>query len=103
MKNPTKIISKNNVIGNVSFENVNFGYYPDKQIIFNFNCEVKHGQKIAIVGPTGAGKTTIVNLLMRFYEVNSGHILIDGISTKELSRENVDSLFGMVFAGYLVI
>ncbi len=96
VENPTKIISKNNVIGNVSFENVNFGYYPDKQIIFNFNCEVKHGQKIAIVGPTGAGKTTIVNLLMRFYEVNSGHILIDGISTKELSRENVDSLFGMV-------
>ena len=96
VENPTKIINKNDVIGNVSFENVNFGYYPNKQIIFNFNCEVKSGQKIAIVGPTGAGKTTIVNLLMRFYEVNSGHILIDGISTKELSRENVDSLFGMV-------
>lgn len=96
VENPTKTINKKDVIGNVSFENVNFGYYPDKQIIFNFNCEVKHGQKIAIVGPTGAGKTTIVNLLMRFYEVNSGHILIDGISTKDLSRENVDSLFGMV-------
>ena len=96
VENPTKSINKNDVIGDVSFEDVNFGYYPDKQIIFNFNCEVKHGQKIAIVGPTGAGKTTIVNLLMRFYEINSGRILIDGISTKDLSRENVDSLFGMV-------
>ncbi len=96
VENPTVTINKSDVVGDVTFENVNFGYYPDKQIIFDFNCDVKHGEKIAIVGPTGAGKTTIVNLLMRFYEINSGRILIDGISTKDLSRENVDSLFGMV-------
>lgn len=68
--------------GNVEFRHVNFGYTPEKQIIFDFNCKVKAGQKIAIVGPTGAGKTTLVNLLMRFYETDSGEILIDGVSTK---------------------
>ena len=76
--------------GNVIFKDVNFGYTKDRQIIFNF------GQKIAIVGPTGAGKTTIVNLLMRFYETNSGDIYIDDINTKDISRKNVASLFGMV-------
>lgn len=82
--------------GNVEFRHVNFGYTPEKQIIFDFNCKVKAGQKIAIVGPTGAGKTTLVNLLMRFYETDSGEILIDGVSTKNMTREYVRSLFGMV-------
>lgn len=82
--------------GNVEFRHVNFGYTPQKQIIFDFNCKVKAGQKIAIVGPTGAGKTTLVNLLMRFYEVDSGEILIDGVSTKNMTREYVRDLFGMV-------
>ena len=76
--------------------NVNFGYTPEKQIIFDFNCKVEAGQKIAIVGPTGAGKTTLVNLLMRFYETDSGEILIDGVSTKDMTREYVRGLFGMV-------
>ena len=91
-----KVLPKEDVLGNVIFEDVNFGYTKDRQIIFDFNCNVKAGNKIAIVGPTGAGKTTIVNLLMRFYEVNSGKIIVDGISTSELTRENVASLFGMV-------
>ena len=91
-----KVLPKEDVLGNVIFEDVNFGYTKDRQIIFDFNCNVKAGNKIAIVGPTGAGKTTLVNLLMRFYEVNSGKIIVDGISTSELTRENVASLFGMV-------
>lgn len=90
------ILEKEQVTGLVRFEHVDFGYFENKQIIFDFNCEVSPGMKIAIVGPTGAGKTTIVNLLMRFYEVNQGSIYIDNVSTKEISRENVASLFGMV-------
>ena len=82
--------------GNVEFRHVNFGYTPEKQIIFDFNCKVEAGQKIAIDGPTGAGKTTLVNLLMRFYETDSGEILIDGVSTKDMTREYVRGLFGMV-------
>lgn len=73
-----KIVEFSNVKGNIDFENVQFGYNPDKIIIHNFSCHVKAGQKIAIVGPTGAGKTTMVNLLMRFYELNDGTITIDG-------------------------
>ena len=92
----THTLSKEDVLGYVTFDHVNFGYRPDKQIIFDFSCDVKPGQKIAIVGPTGAGKTTLVNLLMRFYEVNSGSILIDGIKNTDISRENVAALFGMV-------
>lgn len=84
------------VKGKVEFRNVSFGYDADKQIIHNFSCVAKPGQKIAIVGPTGAGKTTLVNLLMRFYEVDSGEILIDDVSTKEMNRNYVRSLFGMV-------
>jgi len=84
------------VEGNVSFEHVHFGYTPEKIIIKDFSVDVKAGQKVAIVGPTGAGKTTLVNLLMRFYEVNSGDIKIDGISTKQMKRDEVHSLFGMV-------
>lgn len=89
-------IEKENVKGYVEFRNVNFGYTPDRQIIYDFNILVKPGQKIAIVGPTGAGKTTIVNLLMRFYELNSGDILIDRVKTTDMSRENLAQLFGMV-------
>lgn len=84
------------VKGNVEFKNVNFGYKPGQTVIQNFNCKVKAGQTVAIVGPTGAGKTTLINLLMRFYETTSGDIFIDGINTKDLTRENVRALFGMV-------
>lgn len=82
--------------GDVEFKNVKFGYVDDKIIIHNFSAHAKAGQKIAIVGPTGAGKTTMVNLLMRFYELNSGKILIDGVPTDQLTRENVHDLFCMV-------
>ena len=85
-----------NIKGNVSFKNIQFGYDNGKTIIHNFSADIKAGQKVAIVGPTGAGKTTIVNLLMRFYELNSGSILIDGVPTSEITRENVHSIFGMV-------
>ena len=85
-----------NVKGDVEFRNVKFGYTKDKTIINDFSVKVKAGQKVAIVGPTGAGKTTIVNLLMRFYETNSGDILIDGIPIDTLTRENVHDLFCMV-------
>lgn len=86
------------VKGEVEFSHVRFSYpdHPDKVIIKDFSAHVKPGQKVAIVGPTGAGKTTMVNLLMHFYEINSGDIKIDGVSTSELTRENVHSLFGMV-------
>ena len=84
------------VRGDVEFEHVRFGYDPDRIIINDFSATAKAGQKIAIVGPTGAGKTTMVNLLMRFYELNSGCIRIDGIPTSELTRENVHDLFCMV-------
>ena len=92
----TKRLSKSKTKGNIEFKNVKFGYDPDKTIIKDFSINVKPGQKIAIVGPTGAGKTTMVNLLMKFYEINSGDILIDGISIKDLSRENIHDLFCMV-------
>jgi len=90
------VLKKEAVKGNIEFKNVKFGYNPDKTIIKDFSAKIKPGEKIAIVGPTGAGKTTIVNLLMRFYEVDEGDILIDGISIKELTRENVHNLFTMV-------
>jgi len=84
------------VQGNVEFKKVAFGYTKDKMIIKNLNAKVKKGQKIAIVGPTGAGKTTIVKLLMRFYDVDKGEILIDGKNIKDYTREDLRSLFGMV-------
>ena len=89
-------INKKKAIGNIEFKNVKFGYDENKTIIKDFSANVKAGQKIAIVGPTGAGKTTMVNLLMKFYEINDGDILIDGKSIKELSRENIHDLFIMV-------
>lgn len=91
-----KLDKLENIKGNVSFQNVSFGYNPNKIIIKDFSIDVKAGQKVAIVGPTGAGKTTLVNLLMRFYEVNSGDIKIDGISTKDIKRGTVHEMFGMV-------
>lgn len=84
------------VNGNVEFLDVNFGYLPEKQILFDLNVKIKAGQKVAVVGSTGAGKTTLVNLLMRFYDVDSGDILIDGVSIYDIKRENVRKLFGMV-------
>lgn len=88
-------LSPESVKGEIEFKNVKFGY-DDKVIIKDFSCKAKSGAKIAIVGPTVAGKTTIVNLLMKFYEINEGDILIDGISIKKLSRENIHDLFIMV-------
>ena len=92
----TGLLNPKNVKGNIDFEHVKFGYDEDKIIIKDFNCNVKSGQKIAIVGPTGAGKTTIVNLLMKFYEVNSGEIKIDNIPVSNLTRKNIHDLFIMV-------
>ncbi len=89
-------LSRKKAKGNIEFKNVRFGYKEDRVIIKNFSADVKSGQKIAIVGPTGAGKTTMVNLLMKFYEINDGDILIDGKSIKELKRENIHDLFVMV-------
>ncbi|HAH19114.1 MAG TPA: multidrug ABC transporter ATP-binding protein [Eubacterium sp.] len=86
----------NNVKGNVSFENVKFGYDEDKIIINDFSCKVKDGQTVAIVGPTGAGKTTMVKLLMRFYDVNGGSIKLDGIDVRDFNRRDLRSAFGMV-------
>ena len=82
--------------GNVKFDHVSFGYNENREIIHDFSADVKAGQKIAIVGPTGAGKTTMVNLLMRFYEINKGRITIDGVNTKDMKRETVHDIFGMV-------
>ena len=89
-------LDKTKVKGNIEFKNVKFGYNDSRIIINDFSAEAKSGKKIAIVGPTGAGKTTMVNLLMKFYEINDGDILIDGVSTKELTRENIHDLFIMV-------
>ena len=95
-KNNLKVLDKSKVKGKIEFKKVKFGYNKNKTIIKNFTATVKPGQKVAIVGPTGAGKTTLVNLLMRFYEINEGKILIDGIDIKDLSRENIHDLFCMV-------
>lgn len=92
-KNP---VSTKGAKGEVEFKNVNFGYDEDKTIINDFSINIKPGQKVAIVGPTGAGKTTIVKLLMRFYELNSGSILIDGHDSKEFTRDDLRKMFGMV-------
>lgn len=91
-----KTLVLNDVKGDVEFKNVRFGYDKDEVIIKNFTGKFKAGQKVAIVGPTGAGKTTIVNLLMRFYEVDSGDILVDGHSIKDMKRESVHDLFDMI-------
>ena len=95
-ESPKFILDKNKVKGNIEFNHVKFAYNEDKIIIKDFTASVKSGQKVAIVGPTGAGKTTMVNLLMKFYDILDGDIKIDGVSIKELSRENIHSLFTMV-------
>ena len=84
------------ILGSVEFENVSFSYDPEKPLIRNLNFKVDAGQMVAIVGPTGAGKTTLINLLMRFYDVTEGAIKIDGIDTKKMNRSDVRSVFGMV-------
>lgn len=89
------IIPKSNK-GSVSFENVSFGYSPDHLLMKRIHLNVLPGQKVAIVGPTGAGKTTLINLLMRFYEINSGSILVDGVKTSDMTREELRNRFGMV-------
>ncbi|MGG0276937.1 ABC transporter ATP-binding protein [Bacillus rhizoplanae] len=92
-ENPVKL---QEVKGEVTFKDVQFGYNPDKIIINNFSAHIQPGQKVAIVGPTGAGKTTIVKLLMRFYDINSGAICIDGHDIKDFTREDLRNMFGMV-------
>ena len=94
--NKTKILNPNEIKGNIELKNVNFGYNPEKQILRDLSVKIKAGQKVAVVGSTGAGKTTLVNLLLRFYEIDSGNIIIDGVDISELKRENVRQLFGMV-------
>ena len=89
-------IDTSKIKGNVEFKHVNFGYDEDKTIINDFSANIKEGQKIAIVGPTGAGKTTMVKLLMRFYDVNSGAILVDGHNVKDFNRGELRQMFGMV-------
>ena len=91
---PARAIDK--VRGEVEFHNVNFGYLPGRPVIRDFSVKVEPGMKVAIVGPTGAGKTTLINLLMRFYDVDSGYITIDGVPTGEMQRADVRKLFGMV-------
>ena len=91
-----KVLTISGVKGLVEFKNVSFGYNPETEVIHDFSCVAKPGYKVAIVGPTGAGKTTIVNLLMRFYETTGGKITIDGVSVNDMNREFVRSLFGMV-------
>ncbi len=95
-KDKTGKLDKNKVSGKIEFKNVLFGYDDNKTIIKNFNVTVNPGEKVAIVGPTGAGKTTLVNLLMKFYEIKSGDILIDDVSIHNLTRENIHDLFIMV-------
>jgi len=94
--NTTDVPLPETIEGNVTFEHVSFAYTPKKPLIEELNFSVKAGQTVAVVGPTGAGKTTLINLLMRFYDVNAGAIKIDGIDTKKMSRSDVRSLFGMV-------
>jgi ATP-binding cassette subfamily B protein len=93
---PENPVCLTEVRGEVEFKDVSFGYHPDKVIIHNFSAGIKPGRKVAIVGPTGAGKTTLVKLLMRFYDVNSGSITIDGVDIRDMRRGDVRKLFGMV-------
>lgn len=93
---PENAVELKNVEGNVKLENVKFSYVPDKKFIDNLNIDVKKGQRVAFVGPTGCGKTTVINLLMRFYEITGGRISVEGISTKEVTRDSLVKSFGMV-------
>jgi ATP-binding cassette subfamily B multidrug efflux pump len=93
---PVDAVKVEDVTGHVAFKNVRFGYTPEKIIISDFSADIQPGQKVAIVGPTGAGKTTLVKLLMRFYDVNSGGIFVDGIDIRRFKREDLRGMFGMV-------
>jgi ATP-binding cassette subfamily B multidrug efflux pump len=93
---PARPVRLHEVVGNVSFSHVRFGYNPDKTVIHDFSADIRPGQKVAIVGPTGAGKTTIVKLLMRFYDIDSGKITVDGIDIRDFTRTDLRSMFGMV-------
>ncbi len=95
-ENSSKVLKREDAKGNIEFKNIEFGYDDDKVIIKNFSAKANAGNKVAIVGPTGAGKTTMVNLLMKFYDIKKGDIIIDGISVHDLTRENVHDLFTMV-------
>ena len=91
---PAQVIE--NVKGEVEFHHIDFSYNPEKEIIKDFSVKIKPGMQVAIVGPTGAGKTTMINLLMRFYDPTSGYIAIDGVPTREMKRADVRKMFGMV-------
>lgn len=92
----THLLERTEAKGEVEFDHISFSYVPEKKVISDFSAHIRPGQKVAIVGPTGAGKTTLINLLMRFYEVQKGSIRIDGIDIRDISRENLRSLFAMV-------
>ena len=96
VKDPENPVKIKNLRGDVTFEHVKFGYSDDKILIEDLNINVKSGQMVAIVGPTGAGKTTLINLLMRFYDIKDGSIKIDGVDTRDMKREDLRSMFGMV-------
>lgn len=98
-----QLLDHNNIRGEVEFKDVCFGYDPQKLTITNFSGKIKPGMKVAIIGPTGAGKTTLVNLLMRFYEITSGDILVDGVSIKDMSRHELREIFGMILQETWVI
>ncbi len=98
-----ELLDSNNIQGAVNFQDVCFGYVTDKLTIKHFTEDIKPGMKVAIIGPTGAGKTTLVNLLMRFYEMNSGKIIVDGISIQDMSRRELRSVFGMILQDTWVI
>jgi ATP-binding cassette subfamily B protein len=93
---PVDAVTLKEVKGNVTFNHVSFGYNPDRVIIHDFSADIKPGQKVALVGPTGAGKTTMVKLLMRFYDINSGSIMIDGVDIRKFKRADLRAMFGMV-------
>ena len=93
MENPRVLVD---AVGRIALEDVSFRYEPETPLIDNLNLEVQPGETVAIVGPTGAGKTTLVNLLMRFYEIDGGHITVDGIDTLDMTRDNLRRTFGMV-------
>ncbi|MCR5746855.1 MAG: ABC transporter ATP-binding protein/permease [Lachnospiraceae bacterium] len=101
--NKKQFLDHNNIRGEVEFKDVCFGYDPQKLTITNFSGKIKPGMKVAIIGPTGAGKTTLVNLLMRFYEITSGDILVDGVSIKDMSRKELREIFGMILQETWVI
>lgn len=101
--NKKQLLDHNNIRGEVEFKDVCFGYDPKKLTIRNFSGKIKPGMKVAIIGPTGAGKTTLVNLLMRFYEITSGDILVDGVSIKDMSRQELREIFGMILQETWVI